>query len=389
MSAMAAEVAGLRAGMRRAALSVAVAGIAVAAVSAGGAALADIPGAGCQSSRASGYFPGDDRDPLWSPDGGRLLFNRNWPGQHCLAVLDIRTSAVRAVNGGVGYTSSPYVDHAWSPDGSQIAFQGETPSPRLSRFGVFLADPAGRRRPRRLTHGRALGLRWSPDGSVIAWTGSAPRGRSGDHIWVLPLPAGRARQLTSGPRDDVQPSWSPDGRSVVFVRRFEQAARRQPPIYGDLYIVSAGDQRLTRLTYGIAAWSPAWSPDGSLIAFAHAGEGIGLVTTSGRVLRRIGHQSAARPTWSPDGTKVAFLASYRPPLAAAEVKIVGRDGRGERPATRTPRSLRRIGDDVSASWSPDGRWLAFEYHGQRRSPRSGVYIVRSDGTGLRQLTSVP
>jgi Tol biopolymer transport system component len=375
--------------MRRAALSVAAAGLAVLAVSAGGAAFADIPGAGCQSNRVSGYFPGDDRDPLWSPDGGRLLLNRNWPGQHCLAVLDVQTRAVHAVNGGVRYTSSPYVEHAWSPDGSQIAFKGETPSPRLHRAGVFLADASGRGRPRRLTHGRVQGLRWSRDRSALVWSGSGPGGRSRDHIWVLPLGADHPRRLTGGPREDVQPSWSPDGRSIVFVRRFDRPAPRRAPIYGDLYLVSARDRRLTRLTYGAAAWSPAWSPDGSLIAFVDAAGGISLVTTSGRLLRRLGNQSAELPTWSPDGTKLAFLARYHPVVAAAEVRIVGRDGRGERAGTRMLRSWRRFGNDMGVSWSPDGRWLVFEYHGQDRSPRNGIYIVRSDGTGLRQLTRVP
>jgi Tol biopolymer transport system component len=340
--------------------------------------------AGCHPKRKEGYFPGSDRDPVWSPDGRRLLFDREWARQSCLVAFDLVSRDLRPVDGGIFSVSSPYVDYSWTPDGRQILFTGETPaSSPARRKGLFLADLLGRRRPLRLTQGNATGARWSPSGRTITWSGPGPQ-RGPSHIWVMGAGSRRPLRLTEGSHDDLMPVWSADGRRIAFVRctRTDCAGANR-----DLYVVFVRDGRSMRLTYGAGASTPAWSPGGSSIAFATAGGAIALVSPEGKLLRRFG-SGAAEPAWSPDGSRLAFIARVGG-RASQEIRVARRDGSGARPLARGYRALRRSGKDASFSWSPDGRWIALQRLGPRRSSRSGIYLVRSDGTGLRQLTHAP
>ena len=81
------------------------------------------------------------------------------------------------------------------------------------------------------------------------------------------------------------------------------------------------------------------------------------------------------PAWSPDGTKLAFMSNRD---GNPEIYIVNRDGTNLRRITNHPNA------DVTPTWSPSGTQLAFT------SDRSGlpqVYIVNVDGTGLDRISA--
>jgi hypothetical protein len=126
--------------------------------------------------------------------------------------------------------------------------------------------------------------------------------------------------------------------------------------------------------------SPAWSPDGSKIAFGSSRDGgwdIYVINADGSGLRRLTNHVARddSPAWSPDGTKIAFTSDRDGDF---EIHVMNEDGSG----------VRRVADhpaqDGDPSWSPDGRRIAFT------SDRDGfneIYVINADGTGTQRLTS--
>jgi TolB protein len=81
------------------------------------------------------------------------------------------------------------------------------------------------------------------------------------------------------------------------------------------------------------------------------------------------------PAWSPDGRRIAFALQADP--GSWQIYVIDANGRNQRQLTSTGRQ-----DSPSFSpqaWSPAGRWIAF-------SRPDGIFVIRADGSGLRQLT---
>jgi Tol biopolymer transport system component/DNA-binding winged helix-turn-helix (wHTH) protein len=141
------------------------------------------------------------------------------------------------------------------------------------------------------------------------------------------------------------------------------------------------------------ATSPAFSPDGSRIAFAWNGgpaagtNGFDLYVKalgSETLLRLTQHPSEwISPAWSPDGTQVAF---HRLAGADSGIYVVPALGGPERKL----RSTRVPGDwtDSSSmiSWSPDGKWLAFADVLPREEGVIGTYLL---STETLEATEIP
>src|SRR5262249_23007105 len=118
------------------------------------------------------------------------------------------------------------------------------------------------------------GLSWSPDGKVLAFSNSA-RGENRTAIALLSLADSTVRPLTSPSAQeiDISPAFSPDGSSIAFVRSVLAG------VVSDLYVEPTTGGVPERLTFD-TTWikgAPAWTPDGRDIVFASArGGSIGL-----------------------------------------------------------------------------------------------------------------
>lgn len=182
----------------------------------------------------------------------------------------------------------------------------------------------------------------------------------------------RVTRTTTQWRDD--PVWSPDGRRIAF-------AVTKPTPEG-IWVVDSKGSGLRRLTLGAA---PTWSHDGRRIAFERwdsVGDDPSLFTANadGRHVRRLTGESCGvggcydlGPSWSPNGRAIAFLRGVEP-----EIYVVASDGTGLRRLTRTPDV-----EEERPAWSPDGRHLAYV---ARRGSDIGLYVMRADGTARRRLT---
>jgi TolB protein len=216
---------------------------------------------------------GGDAAPEWSPDGGRIAFERS----AVIHVINSDGTGLRSLAVGGGHPT-------WSPEGAHIAFDTNG-----SGISVINADGTGYTD---LTDANDAFPEWSPDGSRIAfarWDGSSWA------IWVMEADGENAVMLFDGPANDVAPEWSPDGSQLVFASTTsggQQVFRMDADGSNPVQLTSTGEND-----------SAVFSPDGTLIAFMHVSGGTTAFWTmnvdgSNQVLRRA-NVAMSQPDWQP------------------------------------------------------------------------------------------
>jgi Tol biopolymer transport system component len=233
--------------------------------------------------------------------------------------------------------------------------------------------------------GEAFFPSWSPDGTKLAYL-SKPSNLAPLQLVVLD-PETDATTVISGSlniQSDPAPiSWAPDGRHLVF-----------PAIIGqgdpEVYVAAADGSELRSLAPDLQPSDPAWSPDGTQIAFrgrpAVDLESVGLYVVGvdgvGARLFTVGKDTNPPWTyiqlnWSPNGRQVVFASIGPFPVGGYVIAVADL-------ASGITRDLTAGDYDGRPLWSPDGRWIAF-----LRGPVNGaqwVGLVRPDGSDLRILS---
>jgi Tol biopolymer transport system component len=246
----------------------------------------------------------------------------------------------------------------WSPDGSLLVFERqyddrewETYSVRPDGSSLTRIDPGCPGVPgAELCESSQPAL--SPDGTKIAYTSAYGRLRkiNGDTwidvgaIAVMNVDGSERRQLTQLKRptssEHTQPFWSPDGRRIGFVRaNFIATPRGQQAIF----VMNANGTGIRRVT--------PWAM-----------------------------QAGDHPDWSPDGKWIVFRSPGHGGFAGTDLYRVHPNGAGLQPLTKTKADV----EVFSASYSPDGKSIVFAQTGRGGLP--DLYVMRSDGSGVRQLT---
>jgi len=184
-------------------------------------------------------------------------------------------------------------------------------------------------------------------------------------FWLFFAPEGEARSrdlkavhVTTSSGLDVHPAFSPDGSSIAYAN--DRTGRLE--IYVRPLAIDGREMQLTG--DGGQNVQPAWSPDGRYIAYhSTARGGIHLVPALGGAARQI-TSFGSQPVWSPDGTSIAFRGERQysqalpdlAPSGPSVIWLVPATGGEPRPLTnnRNPE-----GAHTSPAWSPDGRRLLF------------------------------
>ena len=154
---------------------------------------------------------------------------------------------------------------------------------------------------------------------------------------------------------------------------------------GDDEVYVMQDDGSEQIPLTVNTWldgSPAWSSDGSRIAYTVAGPGgeedimVMKSDTSGKTSLTLNPTVRdTDPAWSPDDSRIAFV-SYRD--GNAEIYVTKMDGSDPINLTNRP------ADDWDPTWSPDGSMIAFA---SERDGNPEIYVMKSsDGKNLRRLT---
>ncbi len=206
--------------------------------------------------------------------------------------------------------------------------------------------------------------------------------RSG--LAVVEPRAGGAIRVPGTAAWDRSPAWSPDGTKIAFLS-FRKGD-------GEIYVMDGDGSNVRELTFSLATDDdPAWAPDGRSIAFESYRTGdpeIWIMRADGGSQRQLTSSAGfdGDPAISPDGSRIAFTSTRD---GNRELYVMNADGSGQRRLTFTGGvvSIPEVESvDENPAWSPDGSGIYFD---STRDGNVEIYVMRADGSGQTRLTDSP
>jgi TolB protein len=275
----------------------------------------------------------------------------------------------------------------------RIAFSSVRADPQERTFDIFsmnadgtdvrqlTTNPDGDRQPD-----------WSPNGTAIAYTIDKPNSAINFEVARMTAAGTDHRQLTTTATDEAssQPAWLPGGRGILF--------RRSGPsshVASIWQMGGFGEHPALRFATPHPALYPSFSPDGRRVVYA------GILSPVGDTDRGIFTQNAdggglttlfdvagaydSAPAWSPDGTRIAFESDAdvdgANPGRDMEVWVMNADGSAPTQLTHN------TAHDEGPAWSPDGRYLV--YTSGPDNTHGDIHVMTASGQEISQLTTYP
>lgn len=243
-----------------------------------------------------------------------------------------------------------------SPDGKLVAYTVGTTDPKedKSNSHIWMVGIDGSN-DRQITFSAESenSPRWSPDGKYLSFTSSRPGKTRGNQVWLLDRNGGEAMQLTEIKGRLQGYEWSPDGKRLALLIGDPDPEAEAGP--------SPQPGATPRVPKPIVIDRYRYKQDGAGYLLSGRHTYVYLFDVATKKLDRLTKSKwdESSPAWSPDGTRIAFMSNHsddpdRDPSAQLFV-VDAKPGSTEKAlipeATRAGRSR--------PEWSPDSKWLAF------------------------------
>lgn len=208
-----------------------------------------------QTPRRLTQAPGYDGMARFTPDGQRIIFSSERTGHWQLFEIPAEGGEAWRIrtNTATEYQADP------SPDGKTLAFLTNLEGPER----LVVVDLASGDLRELVRHGGKTifgNPSWSPDGGRITFSSNW---RIGHQIYVVEVDSGESRRISPLTSGGCEPRFTPDGRRVCYVSRGHLGSTSRLVAHD----LETGEEEVL-VDWPALNYDPAFSPDGSEIAFA-------------------------------------------------------------------------------------------------------------------------